>query len=54
MTRAQVIDMADKSPRKQNRSKKVSTKEKQAKKKAKCDADRNPNAPVTGGPKTSA
>ena len=37
--------MADKSPRKQNKGKKLSTKEKKAKKKAKKDAKGTPTIP---------
>jgi len=41
--------MGDKSPRKQNRGKKLSTKEKQAKKKAKSDAKTAPLIPGAKG-----
>lgn len=44
--------MADKSPRKQNKAKKLTTKEKQAKKKAKrASNESSPLVPKTGGPK---
>ena len=46
--------MADKSPRKQNKAKKLTTKEKQDKKKAKrASNESSPLVPKTGGPKKS-
>ena len=42
-------DMADKSPRKQNKGKKLSTKEKKAKKKAKKEAKGTPAIPKPPG-----
>ena len=43
------LDMADKSPRKQNKGKKLSTKEKKAKKKAKKDSKKDRPSTIRPG-----